>query len=97
MIYKMFNRKRTEGTQPKATVLRYDKDSGDAPTVVAQGAGHIANKIIELAKANGIPLQENPGLIENLIDMDLGDNVPPQLYAVIAEVLLMIEEMEKRA
>lgn len=97
MIYKMFNRKKNDASRTKATVLRYDKESGDAPTVVAQGTGHIANKIIEMAQANGIPLQENPSLVENLIDMDLGDNVPPQLYSVIAEVLLMIEEMEKKA
>lgn len=97
MIYKMFNRKKPDHAPTKATVLRYDKDSGDAPTVVAHGSGYIAGKIIEMAKANGIPMQENPGLVENLIDMDLGDNVPPQLYTVIAEVLLMIEEMEKKA
>ncbi len=41
-------------------------------------------------------MQEDPGLLENLLDMDLGDNVPPQLYSVIAEILLLIEEMEKK-
>lgn len=40
-------------------------------------------------------MQEDAKLVENLIDMDLGDNIPPQLYSVIAEILLLIEEMEK--
>jgi flagellar biosynthesis protein len=96
MIYKWFNQKRKkEINGPVAAVLRYDSENDGIPKIVAQGRGQIANKIIELAKTNGIPLQEDSLLVENLIDMDLGDNIPPQLYQAVAEILLMIEEMEK--
>lgn len=97
MIYKRFDQKKRAALGGKtAAVIRYDKDNGSTPTVIAQGKGHVANKIIEMAKAHDIPMQEDPTLVSNLIDMDLGDNIPPQLYSVIAEILLLIEEMEKK-
>ena len=40
-------------------------------------------------------MQEDSALVANLLDMDLGDNIPPQLYSVMAEILLLIEEIEK--
>jgi flagellar biosynthesis protein len=94
MSYKRFNqKKKREINGPSAAVLKYDLDNG-APQVVASGKGLTAERIIALAKQNGIPVQEDSQLVSNLIDLDLGDNVPPQLYSVIAEVLLMLEEFE---
>ncbi|BAB05194.1 EscU/YscU/HrcU family type III secretion system export apparatus switch protein [Halalkalibacterium halodurans] len=78
-----------------AAVIQYDETSGDAPKLVAHGKGQIAEQIIDMAKRNNIHMQEDPLLVENLLDMDLGDNIPPQLYSVMAEILLLIEEMEK--
>lgn len=98
MKYKWFNHKqRNEKNGLSAAVIRYEEGKDDAPTVVAHGKGSIASQIIALAKENDIPLQEDASLVGNLIDMDLGQSVPPQLYAVIAEILLMIEEIEKEA
>jgi flagellar biosynthesis protein len=97
MIRKSFDQiKRKETNGPAAAVIRYDRERDDLPTVVAHGKGHIAEQIIQLAKKHHVPLQEDPILVENLIDMDLGENIPPQLYGVIAEILLMIEEIEKK-
>lgn len=94
----MFNHKRKkELNGPSAAVIRYDEGKDQVPTVVAHGSGAIAQQIIALAKDNGIPMQEDASLVENLIDMDLGENIPPQLYSVIAEILLMIEEMEQNS
>ena len=56
----------------------------------------MAQQIIELAKENDIQIQEDSSLVANLLDMDLGDNIPPQLYSVMAEILLLIEEMDKK-
>lgn len=96
MISKHFNHKQRKVVNgPSAAVIRYDENS-DSPQIVAHGKGHVANQIIELAKKNNIHMQEDPMLVENLIDMDLGENIPPQLYSVMAEVLLLIEEMEKK-
>ena len=91
-----FRAPQKKDSKPKsATVIRYDKGEDKPPTIVAQGQGAVAQKIIEMAEKHGIPMENNPLLVENLIDMDLGENIPPQLYMVIAEILLMIEEMEK--
>lgn len=86
------NRKKVNG--PSAAVIRYDQDHEGSPSIVAQGTGHVAKKIIELAKENNIHMQEDESLVQNLLDIDLGENVPPQLYSVIAEILLLIEEIE---
>ncbi|MET3504677.1 EscU/YscU/HrcU family type III secretion system export apparatus switch protein [Halalkalibacter oceani] len=95
IVSRHFNQKqRRQLNGPTAAVIRYDEET-DAPKVVAHGKGQVANHIIELAKQNNIHMQEDPGLVENLLDMDLGDNIPPQLYSVMAEILLLIEEMEK--
>ena len=93
MMY--FNQKRRkELNGPSAAVIRYEEGSR-APTVVAHGRGYIAEEIIELAKQNHIPIEEDVSLVQHLLDVDLGDNVPPQLYAVIAEILILIEKIEK--
>ncbi|MDE3840153.1 flagellar biosynthesis protein FlhS [Bacillus methanolicus] len=86
------NRKQING--PSAAVIRFDENEGSIPTVVAQGRGHLAMKIIEMAKEHNIYMQEDANLLQNLLDIDLGESIPPQLYSVIAEILLLVEEME---
>ncbi|MDD4588508.1 MAG: EscU/YscU/HrcU family type III secretion system export apparatus switch protein [Heliobacteriaceae bacterium] len=96
MITRWFNQKRKKETGlPYAAAIRYDA-ANDTPTLIARGKGHLARQIIDLAAARNIPLQTDPLLVENLIDMDLGENIPPQLYLVIAEILLLLEDMEKQ-
>ncbi len=96
MRNKSFNlKKKKEINGPSAAALHYNESTDDGPKLVARGKGELAKRIIEMAQKNNIPLQEDAGLIGNLIDMDLGDNIPPQLYSVIAEVLLLLEELEK--
>lgn len=87
------NRRQLNG--PSAAVIRYDEGQGKSPTVVAHGTGQVAQKILEVAKKNNIHLQEDSTLLGHLLDIDLGDSVPPQLYAVIAEILILMEEIEK--
>lgn len=77
-----------------SAVIRYE-DEGSAPKVVAQGRGRVAKQMMELAKEHNVHLQEDSSLLSSLLDMDLGDNIPPQLYSVMAEILLLIEEMEE--
>jgi flagellar biosynthesis protein len=85
-------KKRKEINGPSAAVIKYE--NGKVPTVVAQGSGYVAQKIIEAAKQNHIHLQEDSALIENLLQIDLGDSVPPQLYEVIAEIFVLLEKIE---
>ncbi|UTR09508.1 EscU/YscU/HrcU family type III secretion system export apparatus switch protein [Evansella sp. LMS18] len=95
IVSKHFNHiKRRAERGPSAAAIRYDEQAGEQPKLVAQGSGAVAEKIIELASKEGIPLEEDADLLSVLLDIDLGENVPPQLYSVMAEILLLIQEME---
>lgn len=96
MVTHFYNqKKRKEINGPTAAVIKYDEGSGQSPVVVAQGKGRVAQQIIDLAKKNHLHMQEDSSLVANLLDMDLGENIPPQLYSVMAEILILIEEMDK--
>jgi flagellar biosynthesis protein len=74
----------------KAVALKYDRKKDNAPKVVAKGRGPIAEKIIEVADENNVPLYEDQNLIEVLETLDLTTEIPPQLYQAVAEVLVFI-------
>jgi len=77
----------------KAVALAYDHIG--APRVVAKGRGHIAEKIIELAEKEGIPLQKNGELVEALLQVELFQEIPEELYRVVAEVLAFVYKLDK--
>jgi flagellar biosynthesis protein len=81
-------RKRPPGSK-SAAALRYEKGD-DAPRVVASGHGHIAEKIIALAKEHGLKIHEDPDLVQILAELDLGSVIPPEIYQVVAEVLAYV-------
>ncbi len=78
-----------------AVALHYDKKKG-APRVVAKGKGAIAEKIIEIAKENAVPIQENGVLAGALSNVELGDEIPAELYKAIAEVLIFVMKLSGR-
>ncbi len=80
----------------KATALGYDPEIDNAPRVIASGKGILAEKIIKLAKENGIPIREDPLLAEALARVDIGQAIPPELYKLVAEILAFIYRVEKR-
>ena len=77
-----------------AAVVRYDESTDKAPVVVARGTGAVAEKILQEARARGVAVENDHSLLGHLLDLDLGDAIPPQLYVVMAEVLLLIEELD---
>ena len=68
-----------------AVALSYDEES--APVVTAKGKGDLAEHILAIAEANNIPLQENPELVNVLVELDLGTEIPEALYLAVAEVI----------
>ena len=76
----------------RAVALHYDREG--APTVLASGEGEIARLIKERADAAGVPLVEDPKLSYLLSKIPLGDEIPPDLYRAVAEVLVFILRME---
>ncbi|MBI1388489.1 MAG: type III secretion system protein [bacterium] len=73
-----------------AVAIQYQPEENSAPAVVAKGKGAIADRIIEIAQAYGVPLYEDPDLVEVLGAIDLGREIPPELYKAMAEVLAFI-------
>jgi flagellar biosynthesis protein len=81
----------------KAVALKYAPDKKTAPTLVAKGNGHLAEMIMKKAKDNGVPVQEDSSLVEVLSKLDLDQEIPPELYKLVAEVLSFIYRSDGRA
>lgn len=77
-------------SREKAVALRYDKEKEESPRVVAKGEGNIADKIIALAKESNIPITEDRDLVELLSLVELDQEIPPELYSAVAEVISWI-------
>ena len=77
-----------------AVALHYDKTG--APRVVAKGRGPIGAKIIEVARANDIPIEENEVLAGALSNVEIGDEIPAELYKAVAEVLIFVLRLSGR-
>ncbi len=78
-----------------AVALHYDRTG--APRVVARGKGTLGEKIIEVAKANNIPIEENEVLAGALSNVELGEEIPAELYKAVAEVLVFVLRLSGRA
>lgn len=77
-----------------AVALQYDP-SDQAPKVIATGQGHIADKMIETSKEYKIPVHKDKKLAESLSVLDVGEYIPPELYQIVAEVLVFVDSMDK--
>lgn len=82
---------------PKAVALKYDQEKDGAPKVIAKGRGEIAEKIIEIARANNLPLYEDKNLVQILEALELETEIPPDLYRAVAEVLTFIYRLNGEA
>lgn len=80
--------------KPQATALSYD-DS--VPTVVATGQGEIAEKIIQIAEDSGVPVRSDPILSQALGSLELGVEVPPELYIAVAEALIWAWRLDNQS
>ena len=81
--------------KPKqAIALSYDPKE-DAPKVVASGRGLLADKIIEKAKELDVPVHRDDKLADTLSRLEIGDMIPPELYEVVAEILVFVDAMDK--
>ncbi len=84
-------------THKKAVALRYLPGEDNAPKVIAKGRRKAAQKIIEMAKSHGIPITEDPDLVESLVALDWYQEIPPELYRVVAEILAFAYDLNKEA
>ncbi|OQA24320.1 MAG: Flagellar biosynthetic protein FlhB [Firmicutes bacterium ADurb.Bin354] len=77
-----------------AIALEYDPEDA-APKILASGQGVIADKIIEKAKEAKIPVHKDGRLADTLSRLEIGEMIPPELYEVVAEILVFVDAMDK--
>jgi flagellar biosynthesis protein len=78
-----------------ATALQYTPGKDVAPKVIATGKGQIAEKIIEKAKENDVPVYQDTNLAKTLSALGIGEEIPPEIYEVVAEILIFIGSVDK--
>ena len=78
----------------QAIALEYDPVD-DAPRVLASGTGVLAEKIIEKAKEANVPIHRDDKLADTLSRLEIGEMIPPELYEVVAEILVFVDGMDK--
>ena len=78
-----------------AAALRYDPERDEVPVLAAYGEGLVAERIIETAQEHGIPVTEDAGLAAVLSKITVGDYIPPQLYEVVAKLLIFVAQSDR--
>ena len=78
----------------KAVALAYQKGE-QSPKVIASGKGHVADRIIDIAEEQNVPIHKDERLADSLSELEIGEYIPPELYEVVAEVLVYVDDMDR--
>lgn len=79
----------------RAAALKYDKNQPGAPKLTAKGKGAVAQKIIEVAEANNIPLHKDADLVHILDKVEIDTEIPLEVYAIVAEIFAYIYKVNQ--
>lgn len=90
----MAENKHIAGKEKTAVAVAY-KPGEVAPKILAVGKGEVAERIIETAKENDVPFYQDNKLAETLSRLQIGDTIPPELYEVVAEILVFVDDMDR--
>lgn len=93
----MADRWPNRATLKRAAALRYDIEKDEVPKLVAKGQGALAERIIQLARENGIPVREDPDLIGLLSKLEVDQFIPEKLFRAVAEVMAHVYRLNQRA
>jgi len=77
-----------------AVALKYDVENDAAPRIVATGKGYLAEKIIDAAKESNVPVHRDDAVARTLSKLELGDAIPPELYEVVAQILIYVDRVD---
>ena len=80
----------------QAAALKYEPGSAEAPVLAAFGEGHLARKIVDIAKESGVPILPDPSLASMLSKISVGDEISPDMYEAVAKVLAFVGEVDRR-
>lgn len=82
--------------EKEKTAVAVAYQPGDtAPKILAAGKGAIAERIIETAKDNDVPFYQDNQLADTLAKLEIGSTIPPELYEVVAEILVFVDDMDR--
>ena len=88
--------KNNQEKRKEAIALKYNTELDSAPKVVAKGKGVIADEILSKAKEFGVPIQEDPSLVEVLSQLEINQSIPEDLYSVVAELFAFIYRADQQ-
>lgn len=83
-------------TRRSAAALHYTHGAGGAPTLVAKGEGFIAEKILATAEQYGVPIHHDPALVGALSRLELGEQIPAELFSAVATVIAFLYRLKKQ-
>ena len=92
----MRKRKKRDQGVLKALAMEYRPGEANAPKIVAKGKGLVAEKIIDLARKAGVPVKEDPALVSLLSHLNVDQEIPPEAYKVVAEILAFVYKVHHR-
>lgn len=87
--------RKEEKKKPKTAVALAYEPGDMAPKILATGKGEVAERIIETAKEHDVPFYKDNKLAETLSKLEIGDTIPPELYDVVAEILVFVDDMDR--
>ena len=90
----MAEKKQFQSLEKTAVAVAYEPGES-APKILATGKGEVAEKIIEKAKENDVPLYKDNKLADTLSKLKIGDAIPPELYEAVAEILVFVDDMDR--
>lgn len=85
---------KTDLKRKTAVALEYSPNE-EAPRVIASGKGLLAERIIEKGRDSNVPVHQDGKLADTLSRLEIGDMIPPELYEVVAEILVFVDQLEK--
>jgi flagellar biosynthesis protein len=88
-------RKEREDKKVKTAVALSYEPGDTAPKILASGKGELAERIIEKGKEGNVPLYKDNKLANTLSKLEIGDSIPPELYDVVAEILVFVDDMDR--
>lgn len=80
-------------SREQAVALKYDKTDG-TPKVIAKGSGYLADRILDIAESEDIPVYEDEQLVTTLAKLDLGDTIPPELFEIVAHIYAFLDRVD---
>lgn len=82
-------------TNKQAVAIQYDMEKDVAPKIIASGKGVVAENILKVGEENEITLHHDERLVKELIQFKVGTEIPPELYEIVAQILVFVEAVDK--